>query len=137
MRASRTHGTQDRSVRPPDRTPRRGQNVSYWREEPLEVDGVFEGSWGRWAVEVKTGPFQMRELKSLLELARRHPELRPLVICDDSGHATAERAGVQSVSWQDFLLTGPTGDAMILCADQHRQRSSSSVPARSRSRYAL
>jgi predicted AAA+ superfamily ATPase len=86
-----------------------GQNVSYWREEPLEVDGVFEGSWGHWAVEVKSGDFQMSELKALLELVRRHPELRPLVICDESGHSSAERAGVQAISWQQFLLNGPPG----------------------------
>jgi predicted AAA+ superfamily ATPase len=86
-----------------------GQQVSYWREEPLEVDGVFEGSWGRWAVEVKSGPFQMSELQALLELVRRHAELRPLVICDDAGRASAKRAGVQAVSWQQFLLSGPSG----------------------------
>jgi len=51
----------------------------------------------------------MSELKALLELARRHPELRPLVICDDTGRATAERAGVNAVAWQDFLLSGPPG----------------------------
>jgi predicted AAA+ superfamily ATPase len=84
-----------------------GQSVSYWREEPLEVDGVFEGSWGRWAVEVKTGPFQVSDLKALLELVRRHPELRPLVICEPSARPTAERAGVQAISWQDFLWSGP------------------------------
>lgn len=84
-----------------------GQQVSYWREEPFEVDGVFEGSWGPWAVEVKTGVFQMSELKGLLELVRRHPELRPLVLCDDAGLATAERAGVQAMTWRDFLLGGP------------------------------
>lgn len=84
-----------------------GQNVSYWREEPLEVDGILEGSWGRWAVEVKTGSLQMSDLKALLELTRRHPELRPLLLCDDSGRATAERAGVQAISWQEFLLSGP------------------------------
>ncbi len=86
-----------------------GQQVSYWREEPLEVDGVFEGSWGRWAVEVKSGAFQMSELKALLELVRRHPELRPLVICDEAGRASAERAGVPATSWQQFLLSGPLG----------------------------
>lgn len=32
-----------------------GQRVTYWREEPLEVDAVVEGSWGSWAIEVKTG----------------------------------------------------------------------------------
>jgi hypothetical protein len=84
-----------------------GQSVSYWREEPLEVDGVFEGSWGRWYVEVKTAPFETSDLGALLELARRHPELRPLVICGDSGLATAERARVQAVTWQDFLFNGP------------------------------
>lgn len=35
-----------------------GQSVSYWREEPLEVDGVCEGSWGSWAIEVKPGRFR-------------------------------------------------------------------------------
>jgi hypothetical protein len=28
---------------------------AYWREAPLQVDGVLEGTWGRWAVEIKTG----------------------------------------------------------------------------------
>ncbi len=88
-----------------------GQQVSYWREEPLEVDGVLEGSWGSWAIEVKIGSFQTSELKALLELVRRHPELRPLVICDGSGCATAERAGVQAMTWQEFLLGGPPGDS--------------------------
>ncbi len=89
-----------------------GQRVSYWREEPLEVDGVFEGSWGMWAVEVKTGGFHMGELKALLELVRRHPELRPLVICDDSGRASVERAGIQAIAWQEFLLSGPPGTSV-------------------------
>ena len=31
-----------------------GARVAYWREEPLEVDGIIEGSWGVWAIEVKT-----------------------------------------------------------------------------------
>jgi len=26
-----------------------GQRVRYWREAPLEIDAVFEGSWGHWA----------------------------------------------------------------------------------------
>ncbi len=86
-----------------------GQRVSYWREEPLEVDGVIEGSWGSWAIEVKTGGFQRSDLKALLELVRRHPKVRPLVICDRSGHATAERAEIQAITWQEFLLGGPPG----------------------------
>jgi hypothetical protein len=84
-----------------------GQEVSYWREEPLEVDGVIEGSWGSWAIEVKTGDFRVGDLKALLEFVRRHPKSRPLVVCDGPRCATAERAGVQAIDWQGFLLGGP------------------------------
>ena len=86
-----------------------GQRVAYWREEPLEVDAVLEGSWGRWAVEIKSGAFQVRELASLLEFVRRHPEFRPLVLCDSGGLGVAERAGVQAMTWQEFLLGAPPG----------------------------
>ena len=71
------------------------------------MDGVLEGSWGSWAIEVKAGSFQPGELKGLLELTRRRPELRPLVVCDRSGLTAAERAGVQAITWQEFLLGGP------------------------------
>jgi hypothetical protein len=37
------------------------------------VDGIIEVSWGAWAVEVKTRPFQMDALTGLLEFCRRHP----------------------------------------------------------------
>ena len=86
-----------------------GQRVSYWREEPLEVDGVLEGSWGSWAIEVKTGKFQVGELRGLFELVRRHPALKPLVVCDEASLATAARAEIPAISWQDFLLGGPPG----------------------------
>lgn len=84
-----------------------GQCVTYWREEPLEVDGILEGSWGQWAIEVKSGRFQLNDLSGLLEFTRRHPGFRPLVICSASGRATAERAEVPAVTWQEFLLDGP------------------------------
>ncbi len=84
-----------------------GQRVSYWREEPLEVDAVVEGSWGRWAIEVKTGRFEPSHLRGLLEFTARHPGFRPLVVCGPEGRATADRAGVASVSWSSFLLDGP------------------------------
>lgn len=84
-----------------------GQRVCYWREEPHEVDGILDGSWGSWAIEVKTGSFQIRELSALLEFVRRYPTFRPLVICDPQGRAAAERAGVASQSWQEFLAHGP------------------------------
>lgn len=86
-----------------------GQRVSYWREDPIEVDGILEGSWGEWAVEVKTGRFQMRDLAGLLEFVRRHASFKPLVLCGADGLATAERAEVPAIPWQEFLLGGPPG----------------------------
>ncbi|MBI5505295.1 MAG: ATP-binding protein [Deltaproteobacteria bacterium] len=88
-----------------------GQSVWYWREEPLEVDAVVEGSWGKWAIEVKTGAFQMNDLTGLLEFTRRHKGFRPLVVCSANARATAERAQVASITWQEFLLDGPPGTA--------------------------
>ena len=46
-----------------------GQRVTFWREEPLEVGAVFEGSRGDWAIEIKTGGFDLHDLKGLLEFA--------------------------------------------------------------------
>jgi hypothetical protein len=66
----------------------------------------LRGKLGHTAVEVKTGSFQMNDLKGPLELVRRHPGLRPLVICDDSRLATAEHRGVQAIFWKEFLLNG-------------------------------
>jgi predicted AAA+ superfamily ATPase len=88
-----------------------GQRVSYWREEPLEVDAVFEGSWGSWAIEVKTGPWRASEIAGLLEFTRRHPRFSPLVLTGTGGGSPAERAGVASMDWRDFLLRGPPGPA--------------------------
>ena len=85
----------------------RGQAVAYWREEPFEVDGVLEGSWGAWAIEVKTGPFGGADLRGLLEFCRRHPRFRPLVLRGPEGTYAARRAGVDSMPWTKFLLSGP------------------------------
>lgn len=87
-----------------------GQRVTYWRQEPHEVDGVLEGSWGSWAIEVKTGRFSPRELTGLLEFTRRFPRFRPLVLCGESGLAAAGAAGAEATTWERFLLRGPTGD---------------------------
>lgn len=86
-----------------------GQRVSYWREEPLRIDGVVEGSWGSWAIEVKTGKFQMSDLKALLEFVQTNRQFRPLVICRDTDRPTAKRAGVDSITWRGFLMEGPGG----------------------------
>lgn len=82
-----------------------GQRVTYWREEPLEVDGVFEGSWGNWAVEVKTGRFSAQELAGLLEFARRHPRFRPLVLCSEGTVEVATEARVEAMPWDKYLLS--------------------------------
>jgi len=84
-----------------------GQRVTYWREEPLEIDAVFEGSWGHWAVEVKTGSFEVHALKGLLEFSRRNPKFTPLVITAPGSESVARRHRLRSVSWEEFLISGP------------------------------
>ena len=84
-----------------------GQRVRYWREDPLEVDGIIDGSWGAWAIEIKTSPFESAELRGLLEFCRRYPGYRPLVITAVDAEELATRLGVTAVSWSDFLLSGP------------------------------
>ncbi len=84
-----------------------GQHVSYWREEPQEIDGVLEGSWGKWAVEIKTKKLRLSDMRAVLEFTRRNPRFRPLVICRDGDEDTARRAGAVAVGWQTFLLSGP------------------------------
>jgi hypothetical protein len=62
---------------------------------------------------VKTGKFQMNDLTGLLEFTRRHPAFKPLVICSAGGLASAERAEIPAITWQEFLLTGPPGTGRI------------------------
>ena len=86
-----------------------GQRVSYWREEPFEVDAVLQGSWGSWAVEVKTGAISASRLRGLSEFTRRHPSFRPLVLCDAKERAAADRLGFEALPWPEYLLQGPPG----------------------------
>lgn len=86
-----------------------GQGVSYWREEPLEIDGIFTGSWGSYAVEVKTGSFGTPELRGLHEFTRRFPEYEPLLLTEADPDPNAKRLGVQSMGWRRFLSEGPAG----------------------------
>lgn len=84
-----------------------GQTVSYWREEPSEIDAVIEGTWGSWAIEVKSGVYEPGDIRALLEFTRREPAFRPLIVCGERERVIAERSGVRAVAWQDFLLDGP------------------------------
>ena len=80
-----------------------GQMVSYWREEPLEIDGVIDGTWGSWALEVKTGAFDPFQLKGLFEFVSRYPRYKPLVVAAPGEEQAARRLGLAAVSWVDFL----------------------------------
>lgn len=83
-----------------------GQTVHYWREEPLEVDMVLSGSWGKWAVEIKSGEHTTRELAGLLEFCRRWPDHRPMVVGEDQHSHTARTLGAEFLSWRQFLWNG-------------------------------
>lgn len=85
-----------------------GQRVTYWREEPLEVDAVVEGSWGAWAIEIKTGRFDRRDLTGLFEFCRRHPAFRPLVVTRPGDDDIARRFRLPAITWVDYLAAGPT-----------------------------
>jgi hypothetical protein len=84
-----------------------GQRVTYWREEPLEIDAVLEGSWGDWAIEVKTSSFDSQGLKGLLEFCRRNPMFHPLVITAPGDEPLAHRHGLTAISREEFLMSGP------------------------------
>jgi len=84
-----------------------GQKLYYWREESMEVDGIIEGSWGQWAIEVKTGSFSSSDLRGLFEFTRLHPTFRPLVLCDPEEVTSARRMNLAALPWQQFLLSGP------------------------------
>lgn len=84
-----------------------GQTVYYWRAEPLEVDWIFNGSWGKWAVEVKTGGYRPQDLKGLLEFCRLYPEFKPLLLCNEGDEVLGRDGGVRTQSWASFLMNGP------------------------------
>lgn len=88
-----------------------GQRVGYWRAEPLEVDLVSSGSWGAWAIEVKTGSYGTKDLAGLLEFCRRNTEFRPLLLHGGAARdeRTEEATGVTCQPWRQFLLSGPPG----------------------------
>ena len=84
-----------------------GQTVCYWRAEPMEVDWVLDGSWGAWAIEVKTGAYRPQDLRGLLEFCRLYPKFRPLLLCNAGDEALSQDGGVRTQSWASFLMNGP------------------------------
>ena len=83
---------------------KRGQAVTYWREEPWEADAVFEGDRGGWVVEVKTGSYGASDLRGLAQAAAALPKHRPLVLCDPGQEQPAREAGFTAVNWPEFLF---------------------------------
>lgn len=77
-----------------------------WREEPLKVDGVLVGSWGKWAVEVKTGDVATRDLGGLFEFCRRYSDFRPLVLCSRE-RVEDTITDVRLMFWGGFLFGKP------------------------------
>jgi predicted AAA+ superfamily ATPase len=91
-----------------------GQTVRYWRAEPLEVDWVLDGSWGSWAIEVKTGAYRPQDSRGLLEFCRLHPRFQPLLLCNEGDEASGRDGGVRTQSWASFLMGGPGAESFLL-----------------------
>ena len=83
-----------------------GQAIYYWRAEPLEVDMIIKGTWGAWAVEIKTGNYSLNELKGLLEFCRLYKKFKPLLLCDAGKESIATQAGIKAISWKKYLWDG-------------------------------
>lgn len=101
-----------------------GQSVSYWREEPLDVDGILQGSWGSWAIEVKLGQIQPADLRGVLEFCRRHPSFQPLVLGDEDALDAIAALAVPAQPWREFLRSGPPGFAPPQAARSRGKRPS-------------
>lgn len=81
-----------------------GYTVTYWREEPWEVDAILTGNGGNWLIEVKTGAYQAEDLRGLAHATGKFPHFIPLVLCDPGSEHTAQSAGFEAMSWAEFLL---------------------------------
>lgn len=73
------------------------------------MTACWRGRGGGGPYEVKTGAVSATDLPGLLEFVRRFPEYRPLLICEADGRVAGERAGIDVLTWQEFLPGGPPG----------------------------
>ena len=67
---------------------------------------ILNGSWGHWAVEIKTGSYGNRDLAGVLEFCRRYADFNPLILCEPGYETVAQHAGIAAVAWSSFLLNG-------------------------------
>jgi predicted AAA+ superfamily ATPase len=59
-----------------------GWETYYWKDRDLEVDFIVLGPNGeKLAVEVKSSPPDVADLKGVLQFCRRHPEFQACVVC--------------------------------------------------------
>lgn len=72
---------------------------------------AFEGAWGDWAVEIKTGDWNGRDLAGVLEFCARQPRFRPLLLTGAASVARAREFGVVAQDWREFLRSGPPAAA--------------------------
>lgn len=83
-----------------------GQRAYYWREKDFEVDAVIEGSWGNFAIEVKSSVFTEKDLAGLFHFTNKFPKFKPLLICDKKDLIRASRLNIKAIDWESFLLFG-------------------------------
>ncbi|MEI6520964.1 MAG: AAA family ATPase [bacterium] len=81
-----------------------GFQVSYWREEPYEIDMAVIENGNRWAIEIKSGKFTMHDLQGLLTFVTRYKYFRPLIIGEENCRNIAESNGIDFIRWQDYLF---------------------------------
>ncbi len=54
----------------------------YWMDRHLDVDFIALGPRGeKWAIEVKSSPPSLSELKGVMTFCRDHPDFKPVVVC--------------------------------------------------------
>ncbi|MDR1284025.1 MAG: AAA family ATPase [Opitutaceae bacterium] len=82
------------------------QQLHYWREEPWEIDGLGIGDWGRWLIEIKSGPYGLTDLRGLAQAVARFPDFKPVVLCDPGREGPALAAGFHARAWDAFLQNG-------------------------------
>ncbi|MBN1982202.1 MAG: ATP-binding protein, partial [Chitinivibrionales bacterium] len=94
-----------------------GQQVYYWRKEPLEIDLVLDGSWGKFAVEIKSGEWSLPDLRGLSEFCTIYPKFQPLLVCDEKQIDRGRNTTIPVMSWKKWLLTNnQAGLAKVLSA---------------------
>lgn len=85
-----------------------GQRVSYADEKTYQIDGILQGGWGNYALEVATGGVQPNQIRHLEAFRKKHPGFVALLItCADTDVSLADNANILTTTWSEFLVNGP------------------------------